>query len=73
MISHSGGDGIRAWYSWYCSFDWNQMTYNSDWALNIYQGDTHVYSNNRGAGNGSGGFTIPGGEGHINAGGYYPP
>ena len=49
------------------------MSYSGDWGLNVYQGDTHVYSNNRANGNGSGGFTIPGGEGHINAGGNYPP
>lgn len=72
-ISHCGGDGVRAWYSWYCSFDWNQMTYNNGWGLNIFDGDSHVRSNNRAYGNGSGGFTIPAGEGHINAGGNYPP
>lgn len=72
-ISHSGGDGVRAWYSWYCSFDWNHMTYNDGWGLDIYQGDSHVYSDNRAYGNGSGGFDIPLGEGHVNAGGNYPP
>ena len=72
-ISHSGADAIRAWYSWYCAFDWNHLTYNNDYGLNIYQGDSHVFSNNRAYGNGAGGFTIPGAEGHVNAGGNYPP
>lgn len=72
-ISHSGADGIRAWYSWYCTFDSNHMTYNNDWGLNIFAGDSHVFSTNRAYGNGDGGFTIPGGEGHVNAGGNYPP
>jgi len=72
-VSHSGADAIRSWYSWYCAFDWNHMTYNNDYGLNIYQGDQHVFSNNRAYGNGAGGFTIPANEGHVNAGGNYPP
>ena len=72
-ISHSGDDAIRSWYSWYCAFDWNHTTYSNGWGVHIYQGDQHVFSNNRAYGNGSGGLTIPNGEGHVNAGGNYPP
>jgi parallel beta-helix repeat protein len=72
-VSHSGADAIRVWYSWYITVDWNHMTYNNDWGLNLYQGDQIVFSNNRAYGNGAGGFTIPGDEGHVNAGGNYPP
>ncbi len=72
-ISHYDGDGIRAWWSWYCAFDWNHITYNDGYGLNIFDGDSHVFSNNRAYGNGNGGFTIPGAEGHVNAGGNYPP
>ncbi|UCF66645.1 MAG: right-handed parallel beta-helix repeat-containing protein [Acidobacteriota bacterium] len=71
-VSHCGDDAIRAWYSWYCAFDWNHMTYNNGYGLNLFDGDRHVFSNNRAYGNGSGGFTIPGAEGHVNAGGNYP-
>jgi parallel beta-helix repeat protein len=71
-VSHSGADGIRIWYSWYCAVDGNHTTYNNDWGVNVYQGDQIVYSGNRAYGNGAGGLTIPGGEGHVNAGGNYP-
>ncbi|MCP3980550.1 MAG: right-handed parallel beta-helix repeat-containing protein [bacterium] len=72
-VSHSGADGIRCWYSWYCSFERNHTTYNADWGIHFYQGDSHVFQGNRAYGNGAGGLTVPGGEGHINAGGNYPP
>ena len=72
-VSHSGADGIRVWYSWYMSLSGNHMTYNGDWGLNLFSGDQIVFRNNHAYGNGSGGFTIPGGEGHVNAGGNYPP
>lgn len=71
-VSHAFGDGLRVWYSWYIAIDWNVVTYNNGYGLDIYQGDQIVYSNNRAYGNGSGGFDIPGAEGHVNAGGNYP-
>ncbi|RMF75666.1 MAG: right-handed parallel beta-helix repeat-containing protein [Acidobacteria bacterium] len=72
-VAYAGGDGIRVWYSWYVAVDWNHVTYNSGWGVNLFDGDRIVFSNNRAYGNGSGGFTIPVGEGHVNAGGNYPP
>ena len=71
-VAHSGADAIRLYYSWFCTIDWNHMTYNTDWGLNIFDGDQHTFSDNRAYGNGSGGFSIPGAEGHVNAGGNYP-
>lgn len=70
-VAGAFGDGIRAWYSHYSTFDWNHMSHCGGWGLNIYQGVSHVYSNNRAYGNDSGGFTVPVGDG-INAGGNYP-
>ena len=77
-VSDAGGDGIRVSGSSALAIDWNQMSNNgvmsnSGWGLNLVSSDTVVFSNNRAYGNWSGGFSAPLGDGHVDAGGNYPP
>ena len=71
-VSHFTGDGLRAWYSWYLVFENNHSSYNSNWGLSVFDGDSFVFRNNRAYGNADGGLDYENDEGHVNAGGNYP-
>jgi parallel beta-helix repeat protein len=70
-VSRSADDGVALWYSWHCAVDRNHMTYGKDYALYVFDGDSHVFSNNRAVGNANG-VSIPLNRKHVDAGGNSP-